>query len=304
MLLKTLDIKKKTMKTRILSLFTLATLMFVSCSKDGPEAFLYKGDDFVSYENITSTSVAVSEDEAEARIAIKLSKVQPVDVTVNITIEELEVNVGYSVPSTQIVIPAGQTEGFFIVNPVNDDLNSPSTRIKATITSTTPALKIGLREEGSFSKTITIVNDDCPTRFNIWFGAINVADVGFATIAGNGSGNATGDCDILRVITATNLVGWTTGATANVPHDFALTPDFPNSPTGVASIASTLIGQATFNFPGGAGLGDVLYTITYGEYNETTRIIETDYQVRVRRLSDGALFNLSGWSGTNRIIKP
>lgn len=301
---KTLDIKKKTMKTRILSVFALTTLMFISCSKDGPEAFLYKGEDFVSFENITSTNVAFSEDQGEGKIAIRMSKAQPVDVTVSLTIEEVEVNVGYSIPSSQIVIPAGEIEGFFVVVPVDDDLNTPSTIIKATITATTPALKVGLREPGSFTKTITIVNDDCPTKFNIWFGGVNVQDVGFATVAGNGSGNDAGDCDVLRVITATNLVGWTSGATANVPHDFTLQPDFPNATTGLVTIASTQIGQANFNFPGGAGPGAVLYTITYGEYNETTRIIETDYQVRVRRLSDGALFNLSGWSGTNRIIKP
>jgi hypothetical protein len=304
MLHKILDIKKKTMKTRILSVFTLATLLFVSCSKDGPEAFLYKGDDFVSFENITSTSIAVSEDQEEAKITVKLSRVQPVDVAVTITIEEIQVNVGYSIPNSNVIIPAGETEGSFIINPIDDDVNTPSTILRATITATTPALKIGLREVGSYSKTITIVNDDCPTKFNLWFGAVNVVDVGYATINGTGSGNAGGDCDILRVTTANNLVGWTSGAFSSVPHDFTFLPDFPNSTTGLVEIPSTEIGQANFNFPGGAGPGVVLYTITYGEYNETTKVLEADYQVRVRRVSDGALFNLSGWSGTNRVIKP
>lgn len=292
------------MKTRILSVFTLATLLFVSCSKDGPEAFLYKGDDFVSFENINSTSIAVSEDQEEAKITIKLSRVQPVDVAISVTIEEIQVNVGYSIPNSQVIIPAGETEGSFIINPIDDDVNTPSTILRATITSTTPDLKIGLREVGSYSKTITIVNDDCPTKFNLWFGSVNVEDVGYGSVPGNGSGNDGGDCDILRVTTSTNLVGWTTGAFANVPHDFTLTPDFPGATTGLAEIAETEIGQANFNFPGGAGAGLVLYTITYGEYNETTKVLEVDYVVRVRRLSDGAMFNLTGWNGTNRVIKP
>jgi hypothetical protein len=292
------------MKTRILSVFTIATLMFVSCSKDGPEEFQYKGGDFVSFSNITSTSIAVSEDQPEARISILLSKAQPNDVTVNITVEEIEVNVGYSIPSTAIVIPAGETSADFVINPIDDDLNTPSTRLKVSISSTSPALKIGLREVGSYSKDVTIVNDDCPTKFNLWFGSVNVVDVGFSTIQGNGSGNAAGDCDILRVTTGTNLVGWTSGATQNVPHDFTFIPDSPNSPTGLATIEPTKIGQANFNFGAGAEPGEVLYTITYGEYNETTKVVDVDYQVRVRRISTGALFNLTSWSGANQIVKP
>lgn len=294
------------MKTRIIALFTIATLFFVACSKDSPESFFYKSDVFVSFENITSSSVAISEDQGEGRISILISNAQPTDVTINVTIEEIEVNVGYSIPNTQVTIPAGELKADLIIIPVDDDLNTPSTRLRATITSTSPDFKIGLREVGSYIKNITIVNDDCPTKFNTWFGALNVVDVGFGTIAGIGSGNDAGECDILRIVSATNFVAWTGGAEQAIEHDFTLIPDFPNATTGLVTLSPTRIGQTNFNFPSApATPGEVLYTITYGEYDETTKIIEVDYQIRARQLSTGTIFSLgAAWSGTNRFIKP
>jgi len=291
------------MKKRFLTLLVAGALV-ASCSKEEPGDFLYTGEEFVAFENINATSISISEDAGSAQIKIQLSKPQSVATTVTVSVEELELNVGYSIPSTQVVIPAGEFDGFFVINPVNDNLNSPATRLKITLTAATPDMKIGMREIGSYTKNVTIVNDDCPTKFNTWFGPVTVQDVGYGSVPANGSGNAVGACDILRVVGATNLVGWTSGADAAVNHDFTLVPDFPNAPTGVATIANTRIGQANFNFGAGAEPGEVLYTITFGEYNETTKIIEVDYQVRVRRISTGALFNLSGWNGTNRIIKP
>ena len=102
------------------------------------------------------------------------------------------------------------------------------------------------------------------------------------------------------VTAATNIVGWTTGAYNSVAHEFSFTPDAPNSPTGIVDIEDTVIGRATFSI----GLCDILYTASFGTYNQTTRIIECDYQIKARRVSDGALFNVTGWNGTNRIIKP
>jgi hypothetical protein len=293
------------MKKRFLTLLVAGALV-ASCSKEEPGDFLYTGEEFVAFENINATSISISEDAGSAQIKIQLSKPQSVATTVTVSVEELELNVGYSIPSTQVVIPAGEFEGNFVINPVNDNLNSPATRLKITLTAATPDMKIGMREVGSYTKNVTIVNDDCPTKFNTWFGPVTVQDVGFGSVPANGSGNAAGACDILRVVAATNFVGWTAGAEPSINHDFTLVPDFPNAPTGVATIANTRIGQTNFNFPGAPGTpGEVLYTITYGEYNETTKIIEVDYQIRARQLSTGQIFSLgAGWAGTNRIIKP
>lgn len=293
------------MKKRFLTILVVGALV-ASCSKEEPGDYLYTGKDFVSFANINATNISISEDAGSAQIKVQLSRPQSVATTVTVTVEELELNVGYSIPSTQVVIPAGEFEGNFVINPVNDNLNSPATRLKVTITAATPDMKIGMREVGSYTKNITIVNDDCPTKFNTWFGPVTVQDVGYGSVPANGSGNAVGACDILRVVAATNFVSWTSGADTAVNHDFTLVPDFPNAPTGVATIAPTRVGQANFNFPNAPSTpGEVLYTITFGEYNETTKVIEVDYQMRVRQLSSGTIFSLgAAWSGTNRIIKP
>ena len=173
-----------------------------------------------------------------------------------------------------------------------------------SIASVNPGIIIGLREVGSYEKTITLVNDDCPTRFNIWFGSVNCEDVGYGATPGTGAATVAGTCDILVVTAATNIVGWTSGAFNSVAHEFVFTPDAPNSPTGIVDIEDTIIGGRNFTIGGVSSPCDVLYTASFGTYNQTTRIIECDYQIKARRISDGATFNINGWNGTNRIIKP
>ena len=174
-----------------------------------------------------------------------------------------------------------------------------------SIASVNPGIIIGLREVGSYEKTITLVNDDCPTRFNIWFGSVNVEDVGYGVAPGTGAATVAGTCDILVVTSATNFVGYGTGALNNVQHEFVFTPDAPNSPTGIVDIEPTVISRRNFTIGGVSSPCEVLYTASFGTYNQTTRIIECDYQLFARRISDGALFTLgASWSGTNRIIKP
>lgn len=294
------------MKTKILSIFTIVTLLLVSCSKEYGDSFVFRGDNFISFDGVESTTLAISEDQGETNITFRITRPQPVDVTVNFEVEELEVNVGYIIPSTSIVIPAGSTSANFVIIPVDDEETTPSTRLVVTMVSSNPSFQIGIREPGSFRKEITIVNDDCPTGFNLWFGALSVEDVGFPPpLAAVGSGNASGACDILRVTAATNLVGWTSGAIANAPHDFLFIPFFEGGTQGFVELQPTLIGRANFNFPGEAGgAGEVFYEITFGQYDEDTKIIEVSYVVRVRQVSTGNMFNLTGWNGTNRIIKP
>jgi hypothetical protein len=285
----------------------LLTLSFfaLSCDKDKEEENTYSGNSFVSFEKITSTSLSVPENGGAYNVKVLISKEQSSDVSVVVNASVLvQGGVNYTTSSNQVTIPAGQLFGNFTITPVNDNLNTTSTVIKVSIASANPGIIVGLKEVGSYEKTITIVNDDCPTKFNTWFGAVNVEDVGYPAIPGTGAANVSGSCDILVVTTSSNLVGWTNGALSNVAHTFVFTPDAPNSTTGFVEIEDTKIGTANFNFGAGSEPGDVFYTSSFGTYDETTKTIELDYLLKVRRLSTGAMFNLNSWTGTNKIIKP
>lgn len=287
--------------------YYLIVLSFLISCDDNPLIQTWDGASFVAFRE-PSNQISVGEGDGSLILKVQLSPLPlSEDLTVNFEIEELSAIQGeHFTMNNQLVIPAGSVESNLVINIIDDEEFNESRRFVLTISSVSNNVDAGLISSTStFRKEILIVNDDCPTKFNLWFGTVNVEDVGYPpAFNATGSGNSNGDCDILRIVASTNLVDWTTGAISSVPHDFVFSPDFPGSSTGLVEIPETLIGSATFNFPGGAGPGDVLYTITYGEYNEITKIIEVDYVVRVRRLSDGAMFNLTGWSGTNRIIKP
>lgn len=289
---------------KIVLFITLSFISF-SCDKDKVEENTYSGSSFVSFENITSTSLSIPEDGGAYDLKVTISKEQSSDVNVGINVEVLTPGgVNYTTSSSQVTIPAGQLSANLTITPVNDNLNTPSSVIKVSIASVNPGIIIGLREVGSYEKTITLVNDDCPTRFNIWFGSVNCVDVGYGATTGTGAATVAGTCDILVVTAATNIVGWSSGAYNSVGHEFVFTPDAPNSPTGVVDIEDTIIGRTNFTIGGVSTPCDVLYTASFGTYDQTTRIIECDYQIKARRVSDGATFNVPGWSGTNRIIKP
>jgi hypothetical protein len=290
----------------IIKLLFISILIFTSCSKDQVEENKYSGQEFVSFDNINSVEFSILENQINGgSLKVLLSREMPENVVVTIDVQAVSSNVGYTIPTPTVTIPAGQIEGSFKIIPINDNVNSLSTVLNVTIKSTSNNLKVGLREVGSYSKKVVIVNDDCPTKFSNWFGAISVEDVGYPpALAATGSGNASGDCDLLRVVAATNLVGWTTGAIANASHIFKFLPSTPGSTSGTIELQPVLIGTGNFNFPGApATPGEVFYEITFGEYNESTNIIEVDYRLRVKQVSTGTFFNLNGWTGTNRIIK-
>ena len=285
---------------KIVLFITLSFIAF-SCDKDKVEENTYSGSSFVSFENITSTSLSIPEDGGAYNLKVTISKEQSSDVNVAFDIEVItQGGVNYTTTSNQVTIPAGQLSSNLTITPVNDNLNTQSSVVKVSISSVNPGIIIGLREVGSYEKIITLVNDDCPTRFNIWFGSVDCEDVGYGAVPGTGAATVAGTCDVLVVTAATNLVGWSAGAYNSVAHEFAFTPDAPNSPTGFVDIEDTEIGRATFSI----GECDILYTASFGTYDQTTKIIECDYQIKARRISDGAIFNVTGWFGTTRIIKP
>lgn len=278
----------------------LLMLVFItSCDKDKTFENTFNDTDFVSFENISSTTVSIGEDQAEGRIKISMTKPQDTPTTIQLSVvENGTVNVGYALATDQIVIPAGEVDGFVVINPVDDDLNTPSTSLTLTITTVTNNLKIGLREEGSFKKNVIIVNDDCPTKFNIWFGTISCEDVGFGSTPGIGSANANGDCDILKV--DNDLPG--AGGTAITDNfEFTLTPDFPGATTGTVSAQPIYMGDRNFTIGGVSTPCEMLYYTLFGVYDETSKTINIDYYMRVKAKTTGTVYNW--YAGQNVIVK-
>ncbi len=268
--------------------------LVASCSKEEPGDFLYTGEDFVSFERITTQNISIAENAGSTQIKISLSRPQSEATTVTVSVEEIVRHVGYTIPSNQVVIPAGQVDGSFVITPIDDNLNSAATSLKVTITAVTPNVKIGMREAGSYTKNITIVNDDCPSKFNIWFGTLSVEDVGYGPTAGSGAATPTGLCDILVV--TNNLPG--IASPTNSVYRVTLTPSSLNSPTGTAVVPETI--SRTGLTAGGVSVNAV-YSAT-GTYNETTKEITLNYSLVAKSVANGSVIG-TYWTGTNIIRK-
>lgn len=277
----------------------LSLIFLVSCSKDQTGELTYNEQDFVSFEKITVTDLFIGEDQTEGKIQVSISKPQSSETIINLTIVEESLNVGYSLTSNQVIIPAGEVTGYIVFIPLNDNINTPSTKLNVTISSVNNGLNIGLAEEGSYFKNVTIVNDDCPTKFNFWFGDITCEDVGYGSTLGLGSANASGDCDILNI---NNDLPGAGGTAITSNFNFLLTPDFPGSTTGFVTSAPTYMGDRNFTIGGVSTPCEMLYYLLYGTYDETTKTIETDYYMRVKSKSTGTVYNW--YSGSNKITKP
>lgn len=292
---------------KYMSLTFCSLLILSSCESDDSLYKSYSGDSFISFKNNKSVTLTVAENTPDPiSIPVYLSSVLDTDLTVEIEYIEDSAIHGehFTFNYTTAVIPAGQSEATFILNLIDDDEFNESREFLMNIKSVSnSSFVIGMSgNQASYSQRVIITNEDfdCPTNFQYWFGDVVTEDVGYGTTPGTASANTNNDCDILVV--DANLVGWTNGLT-NTLHAFTLTPYFEDATSGTVTIPDTKIGEADFNFGDGNEPGEVYYTSTFGTYDEETKIIEVQYSVRVKRLSSGAMYNLTGWEGTNRIMK-
>src|SRR5690606_30307717 len=228
------DITNKLLKSNLMknALVKLSSLfLFVgiltSCEED---KVIYSGGDIIMFSE-TSSSFAVTEDVGQAQLKVLLSKEYSSDITVNFEVTDGTAIQGahYSINGTSIVIPAGQTSGDITINLVNDDEGNVARTFNiALVSSSINDATIGLGgDEGSYSKTVVIANDDCPTQASLWYGNLRVQDVGFedAPIA-VGAPNSNGDCDIIVITGDPGAFGITAS------FEFYLTPDFEGATTG------------------------------------------------------------------------
>lgn len=273
----------KNILVKLSSLFLFVGIL-TSCEED---KVMYSGGDIIMFSN-TSAGVSVNEDAGQADLTVLLSKEYTSEVTVNFEVTDDTAIQGthFSISGTSIVIPAGETSGKITINLVDDNDGNPARTfgIKLLSSSISDAT-IGLGgDEGSYAKTVTIANDDCPTQANLWYGNLSLLDVGFAATAGTGSANASGDCDIILV------QGDVAGGGITPPDGtlFYLTPDFEGATTGTVEVPAQ-----TYCVNCSEGM-DAKFTGT-GTYDQTTKTILVDYSLD---RTDGANF----WTGDRKSV--
>ncbi len=167
------------MKKYIIQTFILifGSLLFISCGNtelvffDTPEGFIqFKSD---------RGSVAENNSDGIVNTVIFGHDSNDTDITVNYTVTSSDPSRYTVSPSSgTITIPAGQFTADIILQPVDnfDEDGNVSVTIELTSNSSKP---IGIGGEGlhSISRTVTIVDNDCPIAIDDWVGTYTVQEV-------------------------------------------------------------------------------------------------------------------------------
>lgn len=276
------------MKKYIYKLSLLSVLLtgLYGCEED---KVFYK-EDFVTFSNASSTALSALENAGTFNIPVSLTLPQTTDLVVNFTLTDGSARKGvdYNVTGTSVTIPAGQLSANIVVSLIDNTILNPAKDFTVKLAGTSnPNFGLGLSGQlGTISKTVAIINDDCPTKSSIWLGNISLEDVGYATTNGVGSGNATGTCDVLVI--RGDLPGF--GTPDFLPITFVFTPSALNAPTGTVVAA-----RQTFCNTCNSG-GATTYEAS-GTYNETTKTINVNYSLK--RANGTEIY-----AGTNIIRKP
>ncbi|WP_298148283.1 Calx-beta domain-containing protein [Flavobacterium sp.] len=265
-----------------------------SCEQDNHDLFKTYGEtDVLTFVNTTEV-ISFTENVGQVRIPVALSVAQAQDVVVSLNVVDDTAVTGtnFTFQNLSITIPAGEFTGEFVLNVVDDVDFNEARRFKATLATTAPNVSVGFEAAlGTFEKTFLIANDDCPTNFDLWFGPVDVEDVGFGSTPGVGGLNANGDCDTIRI--ENNLPG--VPSPTNEVYEIVLVPDFPGATTGTATVA------ATVSRVNASGALDAVYEAS-GTYDEATKTITLDYVLAAVNDAGATVGNF--YTGTNVITVP
>lgn len=280
------------MKKSLIKIAALAfTLALFSCEED---RVMYNGGDFVTFEDGGNESLSVFENAGTIDVPVYISTPRDQDVTVTLSTTDGEAVSGtdFTLETTTVVIPAGEEYGIAHLTLVdNADFGEVKSFTLSIVEASAPDVNLGLSgDTGSFQKTVNIINDDCPTHYNIWVGALDVEDVGYGVTPGTGSVTPDGTCDVLRV---DNNLGGVPSMVVGTKFDLLFTPDYEGATTGTVEVLPT------FTRMSGA------YYVTYsamGSYDEDTATITLDYSVDARNGSATGSIAGNFWTGTNVIM--
>jgi hypothetical protein len=223
-------------KLKLFLSFISLSLLF-SCETEDNLLKTFNQYTFISFLD-TAPTLNVLENASVVSIPVYVSEPQSSDMTVTIvpTNGTAESGVHYSFVATTITIPAGEYEGEFLLNIINDGSFNESRKFNIELSTSATNLTLGLTGDlGSFEKEVTIVNDDCPTQYAYWFGPLSVEDVGYGSTPGSGSANINGDCD--KLVVNNNLPG--VGGATNTIYELVLTPTNPSGSQGTVVVNET-----------------------------------------------------------------
>ena len=277
--------------------FLICGFLLTSCSDEDNLNKSFSDFNFVAF-NSASSVLTVQEDEGTFSIDVTLSAPVATDTQLSIvsTDDTAIGGVHYSFTNETITIPAGAYSGSFQLLLVDDDAFNESRIFNIELSLTSATIQKGLLgNTATFSKTIVIVNDDCPTNYNVWFGALTVEDVGFDTTPGTGSATPNGTCDLLRVLNDMPAIG---GNTTGV-YDIALVPFVEGGTSGTATVEETVARTGIANAANGPL--DAIYSAT-GFYDEASKTITLNYTLAARNGAGAIIGNF--YTGTNVIVKP
>lgn len=283
-------------KNLLIYCLLIISVLFTSCSDEDNLNKSFSDFNFASFDNPNAV-LTVQEDSGTFEIDFTISAAQATDTQISIeaTDDSGLAGVHYSFVNQTVTVPAGAYSGSFTLVLIDDEESNESRSFNINLTSANPNIIVGLAgNDATFEKRVVIVNDDCPTNYNIWFGPLSVEDVGFGTSPGTGSATPNGTCDLLRVINDLPGIGGNTTST----YDIVLVPFIEGGTSGIATVEATVartgIANATF------GDLEAIYSAS-GVYDETTQTINLNYQLDARD-GTGEIVG-SFYTGTNVIIK-
>ena len=264
-----------------------------SCEED---KLAYEDYTYVAFTDPAVSDVSVSEDSGVYTFNIGVARVQSEDITVTLgsTDDTAIAGTHFTLP-TSVVIPAGEQFGSFDMAVVDDSEGNTTRRFSIVIESVSNGTTVGFADLGSYQKNVSIVNDDCPTGFGMWFGDLSVEDVGYGSTPGTGSPNANGDCDVLSVVN--NLPG--IASPTNSTYLIYFTPASAGATNGTVVVNETV---SRDNLTSGGADVDAVYSAN-GVYDEVAGTITLNYTLAARADADGAILG-NYWTGTNVIPIP
>lgn len=282
------------MKKIILSLFILSSFVFTSCDHDTGDV-KFNGDSLLHFPGESqSIAFVLTTDDSKVfdvpfGVVRRVSGTHTVNLVVDAENSDAVQGVDYEIVNNSIQLTDGDITSNFQVRVFGAPITEEGKVVRFRLQSETLPSAV-------FRDTYTLIlKEQCSTNFTLWFGNLNIEDVGFGTTSGNGSGTAQGTCN--TIVVNNNLPGMP--SPTNTRFNVVLEPSSPGSTTGTASVAETVsrTGLAVSGQPVNA-----VYVAT-GTYNEETRTIILNYQVLAKSTANGQILGMY-WDGTNVIVRP
>jgi len=282
------------MKKLFLSFFAFTLLVFTSCDHDTGDV-KFDGESLLHFPaEDQSIAFVLSTDEFRTfdipfGVVKKVSGSHVVNLIVDLENSDAVQGVDFEIVDNSVELSNGDIFSAFQVRVFGSTITEDGKIVRFNLDSPTLSPAV-------FRDTYTLIlKEECSTNFDLWFGNLNIEDVGYGVTPGTGSGTPTGTCN--TVVVNNNLPGMP--ASTNNRYEIVLEPSSPGATSGTATVEETV--SRTGLTAGGQPVNAVY--IGSGTYNEETKTITLQYQVLAKSTANGQIVG-TYWTGTNIIVKP